>query len=248
MRTLFPSEQEPWYELSRRGQIFILTMQNNDNRLDYQTVAAMMAALDEVERVIKEEDPGNTEPWALITTNKGRIYSNGLNLGEVLQTMPDFLINHLHPFFLRVLTFPIPTVAAINGHAFAGGCMFAMVHDYRVMCAERGYICMNEIEMPAPLTPGMAAIIRSKFDRPAMLRNCLLEAHRFAGKEAVETGLVDAAVSTDKVLDTAIEIAEARAKFARAGPVMAMMKRDMYPEVVAALTSSDLGSARILKL
>lgn len=45
----------------------------------------------------------------------------------------------------------MPTVAWMNGHAFAGGLMLAMHHDYRVMNAERGFACLNELEFGAPL-------------------------------------------------------------------------------------------------
>lgn len=48
--------------------------------------------------------------------------------------------------YRRLLTFPIPTIAAINGHAFAAAFAVAMGHDYRVMNGNRGFLCMNEIE------------------------------------------------------------------------------------------------------
>ena len=50
------------------------------------------------------------------------------------------------------LCLPIPTVALINGHAFAGGCLLALAHDYRIMRSDRGYMCMNEILLPSPLS------------------------------------------------------------------------------------------------
>ena len=37
------------------------------------------------------------------------------------------------------------TIAAINGHAFAGGFLLAMALDYRLMSASKGFLCMNEI-------------------------------------------------------------------------------------------------------
>ena len=49
--------------------------------------------------------------------------------------------------------YPMPTIALINGHAFAGGLMLAMFHDYRVMNPHRGYLCLNELDFGAPLRP-----------------------------------------------------------------------------------------------
>ncbi len=39
----------------------------------------------------------------------------------------------------------------MNGHAFAGGCIFAIAHDYRIMRKERGFLCMNEIDIGLPM-------------------------------------------------------------------------------------------------
>jgi enoyl-CoA hydratase/carnithine racemase len=60
----------------------------------------------------------------------------------------------------RLLCFPVPTIAAINGHAFAGGFMLAFAHDYRIMRTDRGFLCLPEIDLGMGLLPGMNAIIR----------------------------------------------------------------------------------------
>lgn len=75
-------------------------------------------------------------------------------------TKPDihnFLLEVIR-LFGRMTAFPMPTVAILNGHAFAGGCMFALSHDYRIMNSKRGFVCMNEVELGFPLPPGMNAV------------------------------------------------------------------------------------------
>jgi hypothetical protein len=119
----FPSDAEPWYALSRRGPVFILRMQRADNRFDFESTAALHKALDHVEQTVQEEDPKRTQPWALVTTGIDRIYSNGLDPEKVFSKMDEFCGQLFHPLLKRVLTFPMPTVAAMNGHAFAGGCV-----------------------------------------------------------------------------------------------------------------------------
>ncbi|RKP05622.1 ClpP/crotonase-like domain-containing protein [Thamnocephalis sphaerospora] len=247
MRANFPSDAEPWYALSRRGQVFVLTMQRDDNRFDFESTAALHAALDKVEQTVKQEDPKLKQPWALVTTGHERIYSNGLDPIKVFPSMPDFCGKLYHPLLKRMLTFPMPTVAAINGHAFAGGCMFAMAHDYRVMRSDRGFICMNEIDMKVPLTPGMVSIVRAKFPSPKLVHACLLEAHRFDAKQALATGLIDQVAEPEKVVDTAVALAEHWAPKGRAGPVMSMIKSDVYPDAVRALTSGGLGHVATFK-
>lgn len=58
---------------------------------------------------------------------------------------PNFFDDLLNPLYTKLLSFPIPTVASIGGHAFAAGFALGLVHDYRVMNGARGYLCMNEV-------------------------------------------------------------------------------------------------------
>ena len=62
----------------------------------------------------------------------------------------------------------MPTVAALPGHAFAGGFMLALACDYRVMNNRRGYCCLNEAEIGLPLTIGMTALVMAKLPGVAL--------------------------------------------------------------------------------
>jgi enoyl-CoA hydratase/carnithine racemase len=101
--------------------------------------------------------------------------------------------------------------------------------------------------MKVPLSPGMAAIVRSKLATPRLIRACLFEAHRFTAKEALEAGMIDEAVAEEHVLDTAIALAEKWAPYAPAGPAMSMIKEEMYPEAVQALTHGGIGHIAKIK-
>jgi enoyl-CoA hydratase/carnithine racemase len=84
----------------------------------------------------------------------------------------------------------MPTIALINGHAFAGGFMLAMYHDYRVFNPSRGFLCLNELDLGVPLQPAMSSVFRQKLT-PQVYKLMVLEAKRFSGKEALEGGIVD---------------------------------------------------------
>jgi len=128
----------PLVSLSRVGDIHILRLTAGENRFGLDMVRALNDALDQVEKTVGQGNPG-----ALVTTGEGKFFSNGLDLDYVLAGHADFLPVHFEPLLKRFLTFPIPTVAALNGHAFAGGCLLAMAHDYRVMQTGKGFLCMN---------------------------------------------------------------------------------------------------------
>lgn len=132
----------------------------------------------------------------------------------------------------RQCRYPYPTIALLNGHAFAGGLMLAMHHDYRIMNPGRGFTCLNELEFGAPLKPAMSAIFRIK-TRPETYRSLVLEAHRFAGPEAVKAGIVDGVGGLEEVL----QLVESR-KLVEKGQtgVYGALKREMYRESIATMT------------
>jgi len=201
--------------LTDRG-IWVLTMcgeQTPDNRLTHTFLReGIIPALRDVraEWHSRGEQDEITGGAALVTTAElsNKIFSNGLDLFNAIAD-PHFFNEYLNAMFYELLTFPIPTVAAITGHAFAGGCTLALAHDYRVMNAQRGYLCMNEIEFGAHIPSGMLGTIKSVVKSFQTMRKLVLEGHRFTSQEALEHGLVDAvADSPEAVLQTAMAMAE----------------------------------------
>ena len=120
-------------DLRRENDVFVLTMNDGENRINGRFVDAFSSALDEVER-----HKGN---GSLVTTGTGKFYSNGFDLawlGSECEDSPAF-VRRVERLFARILTFPRPTLAAINGHAFAAGAMLVLAHDSSVMRTDRGY-------------------------------------------------------------------------------------------------------------
>ncbi|QRW18088.1 enoyl-CoA hydratase/isomerase family protein [Rhizoctonia solani] len=150
-------------------------------------------------------------------------------------SQPGFMTGVLNPVISRLLAFPIPTVAALNGHTFAGGYLLALACDYRVMTSGKAWACFNEIHFGAPLPPAFATLIRVKVghSHPALMRKTVLEGHRFTPKELLEAGIVDAVVDggNEKVLERAIAIATAMGGNARGG-AWGLIKKEIYREAL----------------
>ena len=103
----------------------------------------------------------------MVTAGAGKFFSNGLGLdwlGTGEEDMFGFLAD-VPGLWARILEAPFPTVAAVNGHAFAGGAMFALAFDQRVMREDRGFWCVNEVLLGMDLTPGMGALVQARLDK-----------------------------------------------------------------------------------
>lgn len=208
--------------------IYLLTLSSPpDNRLTTATCGALLQALD----IIEFDYPKGV----LMTTSAiPKFYSNGLDL-EHAMTTPGFWSNSIYLLWKRLLTYPMPTVALINGHGFAGGFMTAMHHDYRVQNPEKGFLCLNEVEFGAPLKPAMTSIFRQKL--PANLyRDVTLEAKRFGGKAALEAGIVDKLGGLEEALAL---VAERKLVKKGQSGVYGVIKSEMWRESVALLSKEN---------
>ncbi|KAI8866278.1 ClpP/crotonase [Ramicandelaber brevisporus] len=225
--------------LAPKLNLFLLSMHRlKDNSFSRFFCQTIISALDKVEQLLSEREID--ENAALITTGISKFYSNGLDLNE-FGFIEELLMDNYMPMLAKLITFRIPTIAAINGHAFAGGCMFAFAHDYRVMRSDVGYICMNEIELRAPLTPGMLEVIRCKVPDPNLFREIILQGVRIKGEDALKHGIVDYCVKGDEVMKTAITLAGKKGVKAPRNLTYLRLKREMYVDAYNKLMSRDLG-------
>jgi Delta3-Delta2-enoyl-CoA isomerase len=214
-------------ELEVQGAVHVLHMDEDENRFNPPFLRAVHGALDVIEAY--------EGPCALVTTGAGKFYSNGLDL-EWLGSGADTtgFIDSVHALLGRVLGLNAYTVAAVNGHAFAGGAMLASVHDCVIMRADRGYWCLPEVDLGLPLTTEMYAALAAHVD-PRTLARAALTGHRFSAEDAVVAGIASEAVPEDQVLARAIHIASDLAEKNRS--VIAAHKLLLYGDAIATTTA-----------
>ena len=215
-------------DLQREGNVFVLRMTSGENRFNPEFIRAMNAALDEVE--------GHGVPSALVTTGEGKFYSNGLDLAWMGTDGVDAIafVRTVHKLLGRVLAFPRPTVAALNGHAFAGGAMLALAHDFSVMRADRGYFCLPEADIGIPFTAPMTALIAGRIPQPALHEACTT-GRRYTAPEALQAGIIAAVAEESAVLSTAV--ARAAALAGKEASTLGAIKRGLYASALRLLES-----------
>ena len=213
-------------DLDRVGPVFVLDLGDDENRFNPTWVSQVDALLDEV--------VGAGGARALVTTATGKFWSNGLDLawmGENPASAEPFVAS-VHALLARLLSLPVPAVAACQGHVFAAGAMLALAHDARVMRADRGFFCLPEVDIAIPFTPGMGALIQARLT-PQTAHEAMTTGRRYGGIDAAAAAIVDEAVAQDRVLPAAVERAEPLA--GKAGPTLGAIKEQMYARPLALL-------------
>jgi enoyl-CoA hydratase/carnithine racemase len=212
--------------LERQRNVFVLRMQSGENRFSFPFFDELDAALDEVLK-----SPGAA---ALVTVGEGKFYSNGIDLDWLSKQSldPTAFVGRMHQVYARFLSFPMVTVAALNGHSFAGGAMLALAHDFRVMRADRGYFCLPEVDISIPFTVPMSALIRHRL-APAVAHEAMITGRRYTAPEALAARIVDDTAPEDEVLARAVAVAEPLAGKDRG--TLGAIKRNAAASVLALL-------------
>jgi len=211
-------------DVKREGPVLVLQMRAGENRFNLKFITALNGALDQAERAV--------EPTALVLTGDGKFFSNGLDLAWMSGEGKDHageVVAGMQRIFARVLSSPLATVAALNGHAFAGGAMLALACDFRVMRIDRGFFCIPEIDLGLPLSPGMAALIQARLPKLAA-HEAIVTGKRYGGSEALSRGIVDYAVPEVDLMSKSTALAMPLAGKNR--EVMRAHKRLLYADAL----------------
>ncbi len=230
-------------DLTREGAVFTLTLNDGENRWNTTFVREVAKAIDEVE--------ASTGPAALVTTSSNeKFFSNGLDLAWIQSTGEHrggdrtVFADEFMKLMGRLITLPIPTVCAINGHAFGAGFMFALCHDVRVMREDRGFACANEMQFGMAIPRPELMLFRHKIPMHAFHETVQL-ARRWTGPDAKAAGIVQQVASAENLLKVAMQRATELAPLGANRKVFGEQKETLYGE--NAVLNGPHGAAYMLK-
>ena len=190
-----------------------------DIELGEALTAEMKAAMDSAVR-------------AVIITGTGSSFSAGVDLFRLIKEGADYarrFIPILDEFLLATLTFPKPVIAAINGHAIAGGCILAAACDHRIMMEGTGRIGIPELAVGVPF-PALPLQIMAARLSDAALRDLVYTGRTIQIDEAKALGLIDEKCPAGMLIDRATEVAE---KLASIPPgAFALTKEAFYAPIL----------------
>ncbi|PON52915.1 Crotonase superfamily [Parasponia andersonii] len=229
--------------LEKRGNLFFLTLTgDDDHRLGPAVIESLLSALSQ----LKSEA---TRGSVLITTAQGtKFFSNGFDLAwarsaDTKSGAVDRLrqmVDSFKPVVAELISLPMPTIAALPGHAAAGGFLLALSHDYILMRRDRGVLYMSEVDLGLTFPDYFAAAMRLKIGSASARRDVMLRGAKIRGDEAVRLGIAASAHdSADSVLEAAVRLGEQLAQRKWNGEVYAEIRKSMFPGLCAVLGVSE---------
>jgi 3,2-trans-enoyl-CoA isomerase len=198
----------------RRKQLSFVSLSMTDGIAEVRLKRGKVNALNE--QVI-DETAGCLQSLAVdadirsvILTGDGSFFSFGFDIPEFLSYSRESFSSFLKRFtglYTYLFTYPKPVVAALNGHAVAGGCMLALACDYRIMVSGKAKISLNEIAFGSSIFAGSVAMLKFLVGGKNA-QAVLYEGTMYSAETALNLGMIDQVSSQEKLLEDAREMAK----------------------------------------
>ena len=226
-------------EIRQHDSVVELCMTNveNDNTITPDILLKWHSVLDAIEA-------NESNSVLLLTSSSEKTFSTGINLAWLgQQTAENFMafIPDFDKLLLRLATFCMPTIAVLNGNAYAGGALIASALDFRFMRAERGRFCFSEVNIKVPFSLPTMEVVKL-LPSPQGAYELIITGAAWNATECVKQGIVDQAVPLDNLFETALLKAQSVAGKHRA--TFTTIKRDFRSGVTAMAVEQGVIPAR----
>jgi enoyl-CoA hydratase/carnithine racemase len=212
--------------------VAIITMTNGENRQNLAFAKTLNSMLDEI---IADK----TISAVIITSNDEKNFSQGIDVMWITDHMQknehqpviDF-INEMDNVFKKLLLYPVPVIAAINGHAFGNGSIMSCACDFRFMRSDRGFFCFPEVNIGIPFRWGMNAFVKKAIPLH-ILSQMQFTGNRFTASELEKHSIiVKACANQEDLMASAIAFAKTLQK--KRG-ILGEMKKRLYNDIIKVL-------------
>ena len=223
-------------EWKKDETVAVITMTNGENRHNPTFAAALLNIFDEIE---KDE----TILSVVITSSDPKNWSQGIELNWMIETFTnkdfqairDFMYD-VNKIFKRILLYPMPVIAAINGHAFGNGAMLASTCDFRFMRADKGFFCFPEVDISIPFLPGMVAIIKKAFPSYKWEEAILMGKRMGAVELEASHVITKACANEEELMKEAFAFAKT---FNKKRPIFGELKKRFNKEIIEIIDKED---------
>jgi len=220
----------------KKENVAVLTMNNRENRQNLDFANAMIKTLDEILT--------DREIFAVvIASSDEKNWSQGIDLqwlmerraADDLGAIRSF-IYRMNDVFKKLLLYPVPVIAAINGHAFGNGALLSCTCDFRFMRSDKGFFCFPEVDVSIPFLPGMIAFARKAIPE-YKYQEMVYTGRRFTAPELVEHHVIRKACrDQDELMKDSMDFART---FEKKRGIFGELKKRMYKSIIQVLDKED---------
>lgn len=215
--------------LTTHDSVAVITLTNGENRQNPQFATALKSLL---VKVIENEQ----HKALVITSSDEKSWSLGIDTEWLMPAMQAKKADEIRGFmydmddiFKTLLLFPMPVIAAINGHAFGNGAILACACDFRFMRTDRGFFCFPEVDLSIPFLPGMIAFVKKAIPY-YRFNEMKLTGRRVPGSELAADHVIEkASTDLESLLADAMQFA---ATFDKKRAIFAEHKKRLHKDII----------------
>ncbi|HPX18001.1 MAG TPA: enoyl-CoA hydratase/isomerase family protein [Deltaproteobacteria bacterium] len=223
-------------EWKKDESVAVVIMNNTENRHNPDFATGMLGVFDEIEK--------DQEIFSVVLTSSDpKSWSQGIDLVWITGAMQnkDFasikkFMYDMNSVFKRILLFPMPVIAAMNGHTFGNGSILACTCDYRFMKADRGYFCFPEVDVNIPFLPAMLQILRKAIPY-YKLEELVFSGRRVGAKELEEHHVViKACADADELMRESLAYAKT---YRKGRAIFGQHKLRLHKHIIEVMENED---------
>ena len=222
--------------LRNEGKVAIISMDNGKNANNLEFAQQLLGLLQQVE----EE---KTNKALILASSDEKSWSQGIDVMWLMSSIQGGKKDDVRAFlttmdevYSLMMQYPMPIIAAINGHTFGNGIVIAAACDFRFMRSDRGYICFPEVDMNIPFVPGLIDVILKAIPQ-YKFNDMILTGRKLGAVEMAEANFIDRTFDSIAALnDGVLEFAKT---FTKNRGIFAEHKRRLHKPVLDALAEKN---------
>jgi len=231
--------------VEKNEKVAVLSMNNSENRQNPTFAKMFLQTLDDI---LKDENITSL----IVTSSDEKYFSLGVDVQWLMKSFEEkryadikeflYLMNKV---FRTLLLYPMPVIAAINGHAFGNGALLSCACDFRFMKEDKGFFCFPEVDIDIPFLPGMIAWAKKAIPQ-YKFQEMLYSGNKYDAKELMAHNVITKSSLDDKqLLKDAMEFAKT---FEKKRPIFGELKRRNHKEIIRVIDEEDQEFIESLKL